>query len=222
MSKYIAILLLLFSGSAYADDTRDVPESLFGIKLGEIYDIGNPEANDLGNLPVKKFTGEMRFLGHVVHYYFQPLKEYKAFEYVEKREKPEDQYFESPFTLNLLPVIPASISTKEQLNDTKIDREVTQIRWSTKAKTAEEAYSWAINLCEVFETDITQKPEILDEKGEYWYECTFRFGVRKFEVTAFEGSRSIELSYQGHIFYKKDESLKKQLRKMEAEDIRPY
>ena len=68
MQKIIAILLLAFSGSAFAtDEPRDVPRSLFGITLGAIYDIGDPESNDLGNIPIKKFAGMNRFLGHGIH-----------------------------------------------------------------------------------------------------------------------------------------------------------
>ncbi len=72
-AKAIAgILLLAASLPCFADEPRDVPEKLFGISLGGIYDLGNADVGDLGDIPVKKFSGIKRFLVQGIHYYFQP------------------------------------------------------------------------------------------------------------------------------------------------------
>ncbi len=106
IKKILIAVLLLTSSISSAEESHGVPEKLFGISLGGIYDLGSPLDNDLGNIPVKKFAGLEVFLGNGIHYYFQPKEEYKIFEYVEyveKPEKPEDQ--KTSFKLYLLPVI---------------------------------------------------------------------------------------------------------------------
>jgi hypothetical protein len=193
------VFLLLISSQSFAEGPRGVPEKLFGIALGGIYDLGNPEVNDLGNMPVKKFTGMNRFLGNGIHYYFQLKDEHKFFEYVEKRKKPEDKYFETSFRLYLLPVIPPTITTAEQLDQAKLKWEVSVIEWSNDPKTKEDAYYWAIDLCKTFEVDISLKPEITNYYDEKWYECTFSTGDREFKVSS-SYSKSVQLSYKREVF----------------------
>ena len=221
IKKILIAFLLLMSSISSAGESRGVPEKLFGIALGGIYDLGGPEDNDLGNIPVKKFASIQRFLGNGIHYYFQPKEEYKIFEYVEKREKPEDQYFGTSFRLYLLPVIPSTITTIEQLEKAKLNWEVTSIEWSNDAKTKEKAYYWAMNLCKTFKVDISVEPEITDYYGSKWYTCTFSSGDREFKVSSFY-SRSIELSYKKEVFEAKNEAVEKIIRKLQADKIRPY
>lgn len=215
------IFLLLASSSSLAEESRGVPEELFGIKLGGIYDIGDSESKDNGNIPIRKFAGILHFLGNGIHYYFQPKKEYKAFEYVEKRENPDDQYFKSSFRLYLLPVIPPEIKTIEQLGGAKTNWEVTIIEWSNDAKTKKDAYYWAIDLCKTFGIDISIEPEIIDYYEKDWYECTFSSDDRVFEVSSLY-SRSIKLSYKEEVDEAKNDALERTIRKIKAKEIRPY
>lgn len=220
--KIISItFLLLFSSQSFAEEPRGVPEKLFGISLGGIYDIGNPDVGDLGNLPIKRFTGMQRFLGHGVHYYFKPKDEHKFFKYVEKRKKPKDKYFETSFRLYLIPVIPPTITTVEQLDKAKLDWEVTVIEWSNDAPKKEDAYFWAIDLCKTFAVDIEVKPEITDEYNSKWYECTFSAGDREFKVSSLY-SKSVQLSFKRAVSDKKQETVDNILRKLQAKEIRPY
>ena len=221
IKKICFAFLLLISSQSWAEGPRGVPEKLFGIALGGIYDIGNPEVNDFGNIPVKRFTGMNRFLGNGIHYYFEPKKEHKFFEYVEKREKPEDKYFTTSFRLYLLPVIPPAITTVEQLDKAKLKWEVSIIEWSNDPKTKEDAYYWATNLCKTFGVDISVKPEIIDHYDSKWYECTFSTGDREFKVSSFS-SKSVQLSYKKEVFDNKNELVDKVLRKLHAKEIRPY
>lgn len=105
-------------------EPRGVPGKLFGITLGAVHTLGNPEANDFGTMPIKKFAGMNSFMGYGAHYYFQPKVAHKFFEYVEKREKPEDKYFETSFRLYLLPLIPSTVGSIEQLNQAEATGQV--------------------------------------------------------------------------------------------------
>lgn len=218
---YSIFFLLLLSSLSLAEESRGVPEKLFGIKLGGLYDIGDLKSKDIGNLPIKKITGEQRFLGRGIHYYIQPKEVYKEFEYVEKREKPEDQYFRTSFRLYLLPVIPATATTMKQLENTKVNWEVTDIEWSNDAKTEEDAYFWAFNLCKTFKADILVEPKIKDYFENKFYECTFSSGDRDFKVSS-AYSRTVSLSYKQEVFETKNGRVDQIIRKLEAGEIRPY
>lgn len=217
----IIVSVLLFTSLSYAEVLNGVPTELFGIKLGGIYEIGDSEKNTLGNIPIKKFTGMKRFLGQGIHYFFQPMKEYKAFEYIEKKEDPENQYYETSFRLYMLPIIPHSFKKIEQLEKLTPKWEVAVIEWSSEAKTKDDAYYWAIDICKTFETDINLKPEIINSYEQKWYECIFSTGSREFKASS-SYSRSIQLSYIKKVFDKKNDEVEKIIHKIKAEEIRPY
>lgn len=221
IKKISLAALLLISLQSLAEETRGVPEKLFGITLGGIYDLGNPEASNFGNMPIKKFAGMNRFLGNGIHYYFQPKDDNKFFEYVEKHEKPKEKYFKTSFRLYLLPVIPSSIKTVEQLNKTKLNWEVSTIEWSNDAKTKDDAYYWAIDLCKTFSVDISVKPKTIDQYDSKLYECSFATGNREYKVSS-SYSRSVQLSFIREVFDKKDAAVDKAIRKLQAQEIRPY
>lgn len=218
---FVLGFLLLIPSLSWGEAPRGVPSKLFGIVLGGLYDIGNPEMNDLGNIPIRKFAGVNRFLGYGIHYYFQPADDNAAFEYVEKREKPEDKYFKTSFRLYLLPAIPATVKTIEQLDAAKVKMQVAIIEWSVEPKTKDDAYYWAIDLCKTIELDILVKPKIDNLYDSKNYTCTFSTGEREFKVSSFF-SKSISLSYRRDVFDKKNKALEKTIRKLEAEKIRPY
>lgn len=214
-------VVLLISSQTWAETPQGVPDKLFGITLGGVYDIGNPDMNDFGNIPVKKATGTNRFLGNGIHYYFQPKAEQKFFEYVEQRDKPNNKYFKTSFRLYLLPVIPSTITTAKQLENEKLKWEVAVIEWSHEPKKKDDAYYWAIDLCKTFSVDIPVKPEITNDYETKLYECTFATGSREFKVSSFY-SKSVSLSFKRDVFDKKNESVDRVIRKLQAKEIRPY
>lgn len=220
-ARIFVAFLSVISSQALGDASREVPEKLFGIALGGRYDLGNPEVGNLGDIPVKKFTGMNRFLGYGVHYYFQPKEEHKFFEYAEKRKKPQDKYFESSFRLYLLPLIPSAIKSVDQLNATKLKWEVLLIEWSKNPETKEDAYYWAIDLCKTFAADISAKPKITNYFDEKWYECIFSTSNREFKVSSFH-SKSVQLSYKREVSDQKDRSVEAVVRRLQAKEIRPY
>ena len=218
-SKLLVPIILIIGGNVFADNDFGVPKQLFGIELGGIYDVA--DETKTGDLPIKKFAGMQRFLGQGIHYYFQPIIDSKAFDYVERKGKPEDRYFKTSFRLYLLPVIPSSIKSNSDFETTDIKWEVTTIEWSNKARTEEAAYYWAIDLCKTFTVDIAIEPEITDLYDLKLYECTFSAGDREFKVSS-NHTRSIALSFDRKIFDRKNDAVEKILRKLEANEIRPY
>lgn len=215
--KFSIILFILFSSLSLADDPKNVPEKLFGITLGNIYNIGDYKNKEIGNLPIKKFAGIEYFGG--VHYYFQPQNKYKIFEYIEKREKPDDQYFKTSFSLYLLPSIP-SITLTDKTE--KLNWEVAIIRWSDEAKTTMDAYYWAADLCKTFKVDISVKPIISDSYDSKTYECIFSSGNREFKVSSLLHLKTIRLSYKNEVLEEKTEVIETIIRKKQANEIRPY
>lgn len=220
-------LLLIFSSSLIAKEPQGIPEKLFGISLGGVYDLGEPVKNDLGDVPVKKCTAIVQFrslkhpLSHAIVYYFKPEKEYKGFEYVEMHENPEDEMFRTSFSMTLLPVIPEGISTLEEFKKIELKWQVTAIEWSHKSEKEGDAYYWASNLCDVFKADISEKPEIHDSMK--MYACTFSSGNREFEVHITAGTyKNVSLSYTIKAFDEKHEAVDQKIRKLQAEEIRPY
>lgn len=215
----MAIFLCLVSPQLFAVE-QTVPKKLFGIALGGIYNLGN-EDGDAGNLPVKKFAGMNKFLGQGVHYYFQPQVESKFFEYVEKRKKPDDKYFKTSYRLYLLPVIPSSIKTVEELEKTPLRMEVELIEWENEAKTKDDAYYWAIDLCKTIGVDIAIKPEINDFYKERHYDCIFSDDGRKLKISS-SFSRSISLSFSRNISKQKEDAVENIMRKLQVKAIKPY
>ena len=221
-----ATFLLLFCSQSFAEGTSPVPDKLFGVPLGGIYDIGTPELVGIGNLPIKKFTGAQKFLGEGLHYYFEPKEAYKAFNYVERPEKQGEQYFPTSFRLYLLPVIPNTITNIEQFEKATLKWEVSVIEWSGEAtkddhKAKDEAYYWAIDICKTFESDISVKPEIYNNFEDKLYSCTFSSGDRKLVVGSLS-AKYFQLSYAGNIFNKKTDNVDNTIRKLRAKNIKPY
>ena len=132
-----------------AADNQKFPDSLFGVNLGGIYNLGSGnDSKDVGNIPVKKFTGMQQFLGSGLHYYFEPLKDYKAFRYVERRENPDDEYFTTSFSAYILPVIPEKTKSLDGLEKVVVNWEVISIVWTDildKNGNKKEEYFWAVD-----------------------------------------------------------------------------
>jgi hypothetical protein len=217
---YIVLLMLLPSLSS-AEESRDVPEKLFGIELGGIYDLGDLNDKDLGSIPVKKFGGAKQAQGNGIHYFFHPKDEHNCIEFLEKCKKPEEQKFGTSYRLYLLPVMPPTITAIAQLEKAKLNWEVQSIGWSQNAETKEEAYNWAIDLCEKFKEDISVDPQIKDYFNSKWFECTFSSGDREYKVSNINVIRSVELFYKDEIVEGKVEAVEKIFQKLRAETTRP-
>ena len=221
------ILFMLLPSLSVAEEFRDIPEELFCVELGGIYDLGDPEGKHPGNIPVKKIAGIKRFLGNGIHYFFHPKEEGNCKEesnclgYLEKCENPEGQNFGTSYRLYLLPVLPPSITNTAQLEQTKLKWEVQSIGWSQNANTKEEAYNWAVDLCEKLKADFSAPPKITDHSGSKWFQCSFSSGDREYKVNNINVIRSIELSYKIGIIAGKDEAVEEIFQKLHAEDIKP-
>ena len=116
--RTITLLLCIPTAILYgcAEKSRDVPNELFGVKLGAIYKIGEGTMDNFGTLPIKKMRGSEVSFGIGYHLYFEPLKENNAFLYKERKKNPTDLYFTTSHHLYFLPILPSSIKTEEQLN----------------------------------------------------------------------------------------------------------
>lgn len=223
MKVRTSVLALLFASMpCLAQSPRSVPTQLFGVTLGGIYDVGSGEKGDVGDLPVARFAGMNTFLGNGVHYYFRPKTDHKAFPYVEKREKPSDKYFATSFRLYLLPVIPSTVKSEEELAKTSTKWEVATIEWSDDAKTKEAAYYWARDLCETFKVDIDSAPQVSDDLETHSCSCAFSSGPREFTVQNLGVMRIVNLSFTREVFDRKDGAVETILRRIKANAIRPY
>lgn len=214
-----------------------VPKSLFGVELGKTYRVPNKKDHTHGDIPVRRMTGANKFLGVGVHFYFQPLRTYKEFPFVERREKPKDKYFPSSFRLYLLPVIPTNVKTLQDFeNSAELEFEVMVIEWRETSrsnvrstKKVHEDYFWAKDLCDTFEADLGVKPEVLDvwysekesQSKSTFYSCTFEEGDRRLMVNSSFGP-SVTLNFQDEFYESKNTTVETQLHKLRAADIRPY
>jgi len=166
-------------------NTQEVPTELFGIAIGKAYSIGEPENGDLSNFPVKKFAGIRKFMGSGVSYYFQPIKANPAFEYIEKRELPENKYFATSFRAYIYPVIPPDIQSMKALDQIwmKLKHQVTLVEWSKDMPNEDDAYYAAMDWCATFKATISVDPKITDlSPGTRWYSCEFTSGDRVLEA----------------------------------------
>lgn len=228
-----AVLLSFVFGSAFSQNLRGIPDSLFGIKLGAILDIGKG-GSDLGDVPVKRFTGANRFLGQGIHYFYEPLVENKYFPFYVKRKNSDDEFFETSHRMYLLPIIPDTIKKIDELDSLVPKYIVTSISWydespersavKVKTKLEEQAksddYFWAVDLCKTLATDISIKPEIFDLYEYKDYRCTFIEGDKKFEVSSFY-RKNISLAFTKKKFDAMNAEVETKIRKLRAKDVLP-
>jgi hypothetical protein len=197
--KAIALALLVVAlippSNASAKQAAAFPNDLFDVKLGGIYKLGKGQTPyDVGSLPVSKFTAIQRYLGSGLHYFFKPLKEHKAFDYIERRYHLDDEHYETSFRLYLLPVISKKITLRKELENIEWDWTVMLIEWSSQSREYEDAYYWASSLCKNMESDLALAPQITADFESKKYNCTFKEGDRKLEIKAVEGSKFYKLS----------------------------
>lgn len=216
--------IALFSHPLFAAEKQKFPDSLFGVKLGGVYKIGEgKDHSDVGNLPVKKFAGMEKgiLIGAGFHYYFEPLKAYKAFRYVEKRKKPSDEFFPTSFVLYLFPVIPKIVKSLEEfenISDKDVNWEVASIRWQDDATSEKDAYAWAASMCKNISVDLGRESDHkLWEQG-----CSFVEDTKELDVEAIGELKLLTLRYTGVELGRKNEAIINLFRKWEMNDIRPY
>ena len=201
------------------EEVGDVPKELFGIKLGSIYDSTNVTRENVGNLPIKQFTGSEQSFGIGTHFYFEPLKESKYFPYTEKKKTGNVKFFNTSYRLYLLPVIPDSIKTIEELSASKFDMEVALIEWSDEKKDEEKAYFWAMEMCKIFSSDTKTKPEIFDNYESKDYFCKFKKDNRMLDISSLSNSVYFKLQYDKEFMDKKTEQIEEKIRKLKLKDI---
>ena len=217
IKKIILVLFMLLPSFSAAEEFRDVPEKLFGIELGGIYDLGSLDGKNLGNIPVKKFAGTKQFLRNGILYFFHPKEEHDCSDFLEECKEPEKLNFGTSYRLYLLPVMPSSIKAIAQLEKAKLNWEVQRIGWYQNAKTKDEAYNWAVDLCDKFKKEISVDPRIKNYVNCKWFECTFISNDRKYKVSNINVIRSVELFFNDEIIKEKDEAVEKKIKKIQSE-----
>lgn len=218
ITSLLCIATAMFYGCA--DKTRDVPKELFGVRVGAIYKMGEGTKDKFGTLPIKKIGGAERSFGIGQHLYFEPLNENSAFPYKEKKKKPTDEYFTTSHHLYILPIIPSSIETEEQLNAYMIDDvEIASIDWSDYKEDDSSAYFWIADMCKTFSADIAVKGEIADDYKGNFYSCKFKNGERQLEANNIGNMVIVRLSYDKETLDKKTKAIDTFVRKIKAKEI---
>jgi len=220
--RKITLLLCIATAIIYgcADKSRDVPKELFGVKVGAIYKLGEGSKDNFGNLPIKMMRGAEKSFGIGQHLYFEPLNENSAFPYIEKKKKPTDEYFTTSHHLYLLPIIPSSIKTEEQLNTYMIDDvEIAMIDWSDHKADDKAAYYWISDICKTFSADIAVKGEIANDYKGNFYSCKFQSAERQLEANNIGNMVIVRLGYNKETLDKKTEAIDTFVRKIKAKEI---
>lgn len=231
MKLVILASLFLLAGSVHSEERRQLPFELFGVPLGAIVR-ADPEAEDrLRGLPSVVVKSAEVVLGHGIHVYFKPLKEFEGFPYIERSMDDSDPFPKTSFRLYLLPVIPDSVTTREQLtelSDSKdLEFEVTLIEWYNESADENEewsAYSNARRLCATFSLDFEVQPDIHSQSLNEWhtYICDFEQENRMFRVIGQYGATRVSLQDTEAVSDLKERALEEKFRRFELESIRPY
>lgn len=231
MKYAVLIIVLFFAVVVRGDERRQVPHELFGVSLGAIVSV-DPDVDDrLLGLPGVKVISAEKFMGHGIHVYFKPSQEYAGFPYI---ERPQDESAPLPktnFRLYLLPIIPDTVTTREQLKeltDSKdLEFEITLIEWhhdSEDKKPEWDAYMNARHLCATFSLDFVVAPDIYNQTLKDWhtYTCDFEQGDRMFRVVGQYGATRVSLQDKEEIFESKENALEQKFKRLELESIRLY
>lgn len=218
----LAFLTLLASPTHPQDKKQEVPKELFGITIGRVYSLGSPESGDLGDFPVKRFTGMQKFMGSGVSYYFQPLKANPAFEYIEKRKKPEDSFFGTSFRAYIYPVIPPNIQSLKELEQTwlKLKHRVALVEWRKDMPTKDDAYYAAMDWCATLKATLSVEPKITDLRSDtYWYRCEFTSDDRVIEARNVGEGVSVSLRLRDDISDKIDADVEERIRSLQGKAL---
>jgi hypothetical protein len=229
MSRILLVALLLFcSLASYARKAAPLPESMFGVKLGSIHKL--PDSNDpkvVGTLPIREWKGlAPSMMGIGFSLYFRPLKDYKAFPYIEQREKPEDKFSVTSFSLYLLPKFPQdALNLDEKTLRASIKWEVAAIEWFTKdanKKRSNNAYYWAMDYCKTLTVDLARKPKTDDWDNPKQFSCELEEDDRRLFVGNLGDLKIYRLSYSSSVFKNKNKALDTIIRKLQMKRIGPF
>lgn len=223
MKKYALLCVAALNTANAAEPPRPIPTELFGLKLGQAYDLGDERRGQKGDIPVKRFAGIVNFLGEGISYYFEPKKTNKLFPYVETKKSKADKYFETSFRAYLLPIIPDTLTSVDQLTQSNLQWQPIVIEWSIKAKSKKDSYYWAMDLCKTFTVDFEKTPEIYDvnEVDSQGYSCTFGADDREFTIAGMYGFNRIKLEYNTETVKAMNTAVETKRRKIAAKSIIP-
>lgn len=200
---------------------RDLPESLFDIRLGTRFTLSEGLNSRPENLSIKKFTGSNRFLGYGLYLFFEPSRTFDGFAYIENPDEVGNEAFQTSFLIYAMPTIPDTASSIAKIDVGSIEWEVLLISWRDRTIDEEDKYLWAEEMCRTFDLDFAIEPEITKNKKDNWLICSFSSGSRKFIVEANSGV-GVELSYSDEILAQREEEYELKLRTLKLEQIRPY
>lgn len=213
MKFLTTICFALLPSIALSDE---FPATLFGIEIGKTYDVGS---DNKGDLPVKKFRGASRFMGEGMNYYFEPLKDYSSFAYIEKKKNATDEFFETSFRMYLHPVVDDKVTDFDQLS--QISKYVVElIEWSDVMQTEEAGYFWAFSMCERFAANLDEEPVVYEEYKKN-YECIFKGNNARLEV---KGNKRVSLALwnPSSRFEENSKAVRSLRLKLEFEEVNPY
>lgn len=222
MLKVLSILI--YFSTICSLNANDFPTKLFGVELGKVYSV----SENYNNLPIKQLTGFQKFMGAGFHYYFEPLKQYEAFEFI--KENTQNKSYETSFRLYVFPILDKNIKTIDEIKKAKnANVEVALIEWSDQLRGKDnrpednyDAYYWAKNMCTNFKIDIKTEPKITDSQNDKLYQCEFIKGNNKLEVSSLLGNKTVNLQYNKDFFDKRQIEIENLFRKLSLEKIRPY
>ncbi len=203
----------------------DIPEILFDIPLGGIYDIGSHEGEDVGTLPVRtiKWTedpADYGLPGPSRGLFFEPLTSNPAYPYLENQT---NGHVETTFRLFVLPVIPDDASSRAEVDMDRLLWKVGAIQWyDPKSNDPEDRkYGWAINLCKSVAADLGIEPKVSDEPEYNTYQCDFANQERMLRIGS-SGGKKIKLQYLDDVWLEIHDGVRTKIRKLEMDDTRPY
>ena len=218
--KFTLICLFIVSLTiSCSGNVGDVPKELFNIKLGTIYDFSKVTKESVGDFPIKKFTGSNQFLGNGTHFYFEPKTKNSHFPYKEIKENSKENFFKTNFQLYLLPIVPSSVNSIDELDSTKFNMEVGLIMWSDFKKDSQESYLWSKNMCKTFGSSIKIIPEIFESFEFKNYTCKFNQDNRVLSIFNSGETINFSLQYQPDVFRKKEGDFETLINKLKVKEI---
>ncbi len=197
-----------------------VPRSLFGIDLRKVYEIGDPDNGNYGDLPIAKFAGVWVPPRGGINYYYKPLRESSYFPYKEDRASKSEKFYSTNYRLNLVPVYDDKITNLGQLHAGKGRCEVLIISWEDKKSTAKDAYYWARDMASVFKSTLSAvKPVDENDNLRDTLEVRFIDSDRKLVIGNREDSVYFTLSVDDEYFLRRTKEAEDFVNRIRAKDI---
>jgi hypothetical protein len=197
------------------------PLEVFGLKVGEKYKLVTTENGDFGNLPVKKVSGINRFLGQGFHIYFQPIKEYDSFPYIEHEKGPKDEGFRTSFHSYFLPVIPKEIKSLPEFEAkmSTFEWRLMSVDWRKTKGSKEDAYFWALDLCKTFKSYLGDEGVNIDYYEDKWRSCEFRSGANVLKISNKGSTNHFSLSVEKDQLEKLNQEVDDFIRRLKAKKL---